>query len=129
MATRIKRTKEKSVSIRLNDESYDFIAKKSTEKKLTKSAYLLSQLDKNSDLAIFLIEDEKRQFTVKKEIIAQINEIRKSIKISIIEDLNSVSKKEMKLSHFKYMYSNYIDEPEFRNWMIMRARKVGVDIE
>lgn len=129
MATRIKRTLEKSVAIRINDETYDFIAKKSAEKKITKSAYLLSQLDKNSELALFIVEDEKRQFIVKKEIIAQINELRKSIKTSIIEDLNLVSKKEMKLSEFKYIYSNYINEPGFKNWMIMRARKVGVNIE
>lgn len=132
----IKRTKEKSLTIRLNDETYRFIAKKAAEKKITKSTYLLSQLDKDSDLAKFLIEDEKNQEILKKEIISQIKEIRKSIKKSvtstkqeIVKDLNSVRKEEMKLSEFKYIYSNYINDPDFKNWITAKAKKLGVNIE
>lgn len=52
-----KKTKTKSITIRLFEDAYDFIAKKAADQKITKSNYLLSQLDENSEFMLFIEQE------------------------------------------------------------------------
>jgi hypothetical protein len=54
MKSNSKELKTKSVAIRIQEKVYDFIAKKSAEQGLTKSDFLISQFDMNSELMTFI---------------------------------------------------------------------------
>ncbi len=60
MSSTAKKNKSKTLSIRLYDEAYDFIEKRAKESKITKSNFLLSQIDPKSEFVKFLDSDYER---------------------------------------------------------------------
>ena len=119
----------KNLQLRLPASVYNFINDKAKEKGISKKEYLFSQFDETSELTNFLIEDEKNTEVLLRQLKDQLKEMRNSMKKDITNDLNSVAKKDMSLTEFKYVYANYINDPDYKAWIITKARKLGLDIE
>lgn len=55
-----KKTKKKSITIRLYEDAYNFIEEKATEQGITKSDYLISQIDIESGFMQFINKESDR---------------------------------------------------------------------
>ena len=78
MSTTTKKNKSKTLSIRLYDEAYEFIEKKAKEKKVSKSDFLMGQIDPNSEFKKFLESDFDRILKEKEELEAEYKQYRDS---------------------------------------------------
>lgn len=72
-----KQLKTKTVAIRMQEEIYNFIAKKSAEQGLTKSDYLISQFDMKSELMIYISEQDGLLQLELQRLKKELNDSRK----------------------------------------------------
>lgn len=80
------KTLSKTLSIRLNDEAYNFIDQKAKEAEISKADFLISQIDPSSEFMEFLKSDTER---MAKEI-QELKDEYKAFKNSVNEDLTSM---------------------------------------
>ena len=77
MKSNNKQLKTKSVAIRMQEEIYNFIATKSAEQGLTKSDFLISQFDMQSELMTYINEQDGLLQLELKNLKKQLHDSRK----------------------------------------------------
>jgi hypothetical protein len=105
MKTIKKQNKDKSITIRFPEEIYNFISKKATENKVTKSLYLMHQMDKNSELSAYLNQIEGLLALEIQDLEKQMKENNEQMKawLESLSDefIESMARKEIEQNNLK----------------------------